>query len=55
MPKIWRTADISVFPSLREGMGMAGLEAMASGIPLIAADNRGTREYLIDQETMSFS
>ena len=50
MPKIWRTADISVFPSLREGMGMAGLEAMASGIPLIAADNRGTREYLIDQE-----
>lgn len=29
---------------------MAGLEAMASGIPLIAADNRGTREYLIDQE-----
>lgn len=31
-------------------MGMAGLEAMASGIPLIAADNRGTREYLIDQE-----
>lgn len=50
MPQIWKTADISVFPSLREGMGMAGLEAMASGIPLIAADNRGTREYLTDQE-----
>lgn len=39
-----------VFPSIREGMGMAALEAMASGIPLIVADNRGTREYITDHE-----
>lgn len=25
---------------------MAGLEALAMGIPLLAADNRGTREYV---------
>lgn len=25
---------------------MAGLEALAMGIPLLAADNRGTREYM---------
>ena len=35
MPEIMKTADLSVFPSIREGMGMAALEAMASGIPLI--------------------
>lgn len=50
MPLIWHTADLSIFPSYREGMGMAALEAMASGVPLIAADNRGTREYLTDHE-----
>ena len=25
---------------------MAGLEALAMGIPVLAADNRGTREYM---------
>ncbi len=39
-------ADFSVFPSRREGLGMAGLEALAMGLPLLAADNRGTREYM---------
>lgn len=39
-------ADAAIFPSIREGLGMAGLEALALGIPLVAADNRGTREYM---------
>lgn len=39
-------ADASVFPSKREGLGMAGLESLSMGIPVIAADNRGTREYM---------
>lgn len=39
-------ADAAVFPSIREGLGMAGLEALAMGIPVIASDNRGTREYM---------
>lgn len=46
VPDILGCADASVFPSVREGLGMAGLEALAMGIPLIAADNRGTREYM---------
>ena len=48
MAWMWRTADLSIFPSLREGMGMAALEAMASSVPLVVADNRGTREYISD-------
>lgn len=39
-------ADASVFPSRREGLGMAGLESLAMGVPVLAADNRGTREYM---------
>ena len=39
-------ADVMVFPSIREGLGMAALEALALGIPVIASDNRGTREYM---------
>lgn len=48
MPHILQTADCFAFPSIREGMGMAALEALACGVPLIAADNRGTREYCVD-------
>lgn len=39
-------ADVSVFPSRREGLGMAGLEALSMEIPLLASENRGTREYV---------
>ena len=46
VPAILGCADASAFPSIREGLGMAGLESLAMGIPLIAADNRGTREYM---------
>lgn len=50
MQQIWKTADLSIFPSVREGMGMAALEAMACGVPLIVADNRGSREYIVDRQ-----
>ncbi len=43
-------ADALIFPSRREGLGMAALEALAMGVPVIAADNRGTREYMIHGE-----
>lgn len=46
--KIVGCADFSVFPTVREGLGMAGLEALAMGIPLLASRNRGTIEYLHD-------
>lgn len=46
IPEILGCADASVFPSKREGLGMAGLESLSMGIPVIASDNRGTREYM---------
>ncbi|MGL6197867.1 MAG: glycosyltransferase family 4 protein [Lachnospiraceae bacterium] len=39
-------ADAMIFPSKREGLGMAALESLAMAVPVIASDNRGTREYM---------
>ena len=48
MEEILQTADVFAFPSKREGFGVAAVEALLSGVPLIASDTRGTREYARD-------
>ena len=47
---LYKTADILVFPSFREGLPVSVMEAMASGLPIVAASNRGTRELIRDGE-----
>ncbi|MBT1145134.1 glycosyltransferase [Lactiplantibacillus argentoratensis] len=44
-------ADISAFPSRREGLGLAGLEAMAAGLPLITSNVQGIKDYSINGVT----
>ncbi len=48
MEEVLRSADCFAFPSRREGLGVPAIEALLCGVPLIAADNRGTREYAIN-------
>lgn len=48
IPQLLAMSDIFVFPSKREGLGMALIEALASGLPCIACDNRGSRELVED-------
>lgn len=48
VPDIVGCADALIFPSKREGLGMAALEALSMGVPVLASDNRGTREYMKD-------
>jgi len=44
-------ADVSAFPSRREGLGIAGLEAMAAGLPILTSDVQGIPDYSIDGVT----
>ncbi|MBQ8823683.1 MAG: glycosyltransferase family 4 protein [Ruminococcus sp.] len=41
-------SDIFCFPSKREGLGMAALEAMQSGLPLITSNVHGINDYMED-------
>ncbi|HUV37589.1 MAG TPA: glycosyltransferase family 4 protein [Patescibacteria group bacterium] len=51
VPAILSLFDLFVLPSYREGMPRALLEAMATGIPVVATDIRGCREEVVDGET----
>jgi glycosyltransferase-like protein len=46
MPSLFRLADALLFPSLREGFGLAVLEAMASGVPAVVSHIAPFTEYL---------
>jgi glycosyltransferase-like protein len=46
MPRLYRSADALVFPSLREGFGLAVLEAMACGTPAVVSRIAPFTEYL---------
>ncbi|WP_461202970.1 glycosyltransferase [Enterococcus sp. N342-3-1-2] len=43
-----KIADCSIFISKREGLGMAGLESLASGVPLISSWVGGVKDYTVD-------
>lgn len=49
MKQIMFDADCFVFPSRGEGFGMPPIEAMATGLPTIIADNTGMRDYSDDR------
>lgn len=49
---LYREAEVFVFPSLTEGFGLPGLEAMAAGVPVLASDIPVFRE--IYQEAASY-
>lgn len=46
----YKMADVFLFPSFREGLPVAVMEAMASGLPIIATDIRGSGD-LIENRT----
>lgn len=48
IPEILKASDIFLFPSKREGLGLAAIEAMASGLPIITSNIHGIKDYSID-------
>lgn len=51
IPELCNTADISAFPSKIEGLGLAGIEAMAAGVPLVSSNVHGILDYVKDGVT----
>ncbi len=50
LPGWYGAADALAFPSLKEGWGLAVLEAMSAGLPVVATDIPVFREYLTSGE-----
>ena len=50
MPALYRAATSLVFPSTKEGFGLVVLEAMASGVPVVASRIAPFTEYLGNDE-----
>lgn len=46
MPEVYRSADVFTLPSINEPFGFAYVEAMASGLPVVATDDE-MRRYIV--------
>ncbi|HSW81603.1 MAG TPA: glycosyltransferase family 4 protein [Candidatus Saccharimonas sp.] len=46
--RLYNSADIFVMPSEFEGFGLAALEAMACGTPVVATRVQGLQEFIVD-------
>ncbi|MBR3614190.1 MAG: glycosyltransferase [Clostridia bacterium] len=48
IPQICHCADIGTLSSTREGLGLAGIEMLASGLPVVASNVHGILDYMQD-------
>lgn len=48
--ELYQMADIVISASRREGLGLNLIEGMATGLPIVARDNRGHREIVISEK-----
>ena len=51
VPMLLSQADVFVLPSRREGLGMAAIEAMSFGLPLVSSNRHGINDYSIEDVT----
>jgi glycosyltransferase involved in cell wall biosynthesis len=51
IPAVTLCADVAVIPSIREGLGLAGIEALASGVPVVGSCVQGIKDYVVEGVT----
>ena len=51
IPAMIKASDIGAIPSIREGLGLAGIESLAAGVPVVGADVQGIRDYMENGRT----
>ena len=51
MYELLKISDCFIHPSIREGLGIAPLEAMTAGLPLISTKVNGMKDYVVNNKT----
>lgn len=51
VPQLCKCADIGAFPSAREGLGLAGIELLSAGIPIVSSNVQGIKDYMAEGKT----
>ena len=51
IPEIIASSDIGVIPSNREGLGLAGIEMLAGGLPVVGSSVQGIKDYVVPEKT----
>ncbi len=51
IPEIMHCSDIGAIPSVREGLGLAGIQSLCAGIPLVGTEVQGIKDYVVQGET----
>ena len=55
MSEIYKISDLLLFPSLYEGFGIPCIEAMKSGLPVVASSNGSLKEILHNRSMFSLN
>lgn len=51
IPELIACSDIGAIPSIREGLGLAGIQSLAGGVPVIGSNVQGIKDYIVNGET----
>lgn len=51
IPQVMKCSDVGAIPSIREGLGLAGVQSLAVGVPIVGTDVQGIRDYVVDGQT----